>query len=295
MRVGLELLELARAAGARVIFVVGVGRDVGKTTALRAIYAAACRCEISAGLASIGRDGETLRGEARGKPRLWLEPRTSFVTARDALPRTPAVEISKLSSLRSPAGELLYARVVSSGFYELVGAPTASGVAEIVEELGTSSEMVIVDGAVDRVAALAGSDAAIVVACGAAAAPTPAEAVDEIATLVARLRVARFDPAAPALFLEGALTASDAAALIAARESRQIVVRDPTQIAVSGRAGARALSALRVRCLRPLHVIAATTAAIGPQRSFEPRTFARAVAVATALPTFDVYAATRAA
>jgi hypothetical protein len=291
VRVGLGLLELARAAGARSIFVVGVGRDVGKTTALRAIYNAACQSGLRAGLASIGRDGDAMLARERGhKPRLWLMPQTLFVTARNALPRTPAVEILKLSRLRSPAGALLYARVVSSGLYELVGPPTASGIAEVVEELSVRSEIVIVDGAVDRVAALAGLDAAIVVACGAAAAATLDEAVDEVAGLVARLQVPQLDPAAPAVYVEGALTAAQAAALIAARETRQIVVRDPTQIAVNGKAGTQALTQLRVRCLRPLRVIAATVASIGPQRSFEPRAFAQAVAGATALPTFDVYA-----
>ena len=43
VRVGFELLELARAAGARAIFVVGIGREVGKTTVVRAVYDAARR------------------------------------------------------------------------------------------------------------------------------------------------------------------------------------------------------------------------------------------------------------
>ena len=292
MRVGSALLKLAQEAGARTIFVVGIGRDVGKTTALQAIYRAACESGICVGLASIGRDGDaTLHGETRPKPRLWLLPGTVFVTARGSLPRTPAVEILRLSRLQSSVGALLYARVACGGFYELVGPPTASGVHEIVGELASRTKTVVVDGAVDRVAALAGSDGAIVVACGAAAAKTMQEAVDEIAALVARLRVPRFDPRVPSIELDGALTAAQAASFMAARETRQIVVRDPTQIALSGRAGLRALDRLTIRCRRPLRVVAATIASIGPQRSFEPRAFATAVAKATALPTFDVYAA----
>ena len=296
MRVGLELLELARAADARSIFVAGIGRDVGKTTALRAIYAAACKSGMQTGLASIGREGgATLESDVRSKPRLWLHPQTVFVTARGSLARTPAAEILKLSRLQSPAGALLYARVASSAFYELVGPPTASGVREIVGELAALSETVMVDGAVDRVAALAGSGGAVIVACGAAAAKTMQEAVDEIAALVARLRVPRFDSHAPAIELEGALTPSQAASFMAAHERRQIVVHDPTQIALSGRAGSRALAQLNIRCRRPLRVVAATIASIGTERSFEPRAFAHAVAEATGLPTFDVYAGARAA
>jgi hypothetical protein len=283
VHVGLELLELARAAGARTIFVVGIGRQVGKTTALRAIYSAACEAGLRAGLAS------------SGKPRFRLQPQTAFVTARGSLPRSPAVEILKLSRLQSPGGALLYARTASSAFYELVGPPTASGMREVVDELSAFGEIVIVDGAVDRVAALAGSGGAIVVACGAAEAKTVQEAVEETAALVARLRVPRFDVHLPAIQIEGALTAAQAAAFIAARETRQIVVRDPTQIALSGRAASQAVAKLQIRCIRPLRVVAATVASIGPERSFEPRAFARAVAAATDLPTLDVYAGARAA
>lgn len=288
MRIGSALLELAGAAKARSIFVVGIGRDVGKTTALRAIYDAACDAGSAAGLASCGI-------AASRKPRLWLQRGTVFATARDALPRTPAAEILRLSPLRTAGSALLYARVTTGGLYELAGPPTASGVRQVVDDLSALSEILLIDGSVDRVAALAGSDGAIVVACGAAAAKTMPEAVDDVASLVARLRVPIFDPGEPAIYVDGALTLSSAGGFLASRESRQIVVRDPTQIALPGKAGSRALARLRVRCLRPLRVIAATIASLAPERSFEPRAFARAVADATGLPTFDVYASARAA
>ncbi len=291
MRVGLELLDLARSTGARTVFVVGTGRNVGKTVALRAIYEAACAETLRTGLASIGRDSEAgPGGELKAKPRLWLRPSTVLVTARALLPRSPASEILKLSGLRSAAGELVYARVVTGAFYELAGPPTASGAHETIDELLELSEIAIVDGAVDRVAALAGRNAAIVVACGAAAAHTPQEAVDEVAAFVARLSIAPFDPREPTVEIEGALTAGAAAAFIAAGETRQIVVGDPTQIALRGKAATTALARLRVRCRRPLRVVAVTVASIGPQRTFEPRGFAGAVAAATGLPAFDVYA-----
>jgi hypothetical protein len=92
------------------------------------------------------------------------------------------------------------------------------------------------------------------------------------------------------MHIDGALLAGRVAALIADGETRQIVIRDPTQIALSGKPVLATLTRLRIRCLRPLHVIATTVASIGPNRAFEPRAFARAVAAATGLPAFDVYA-----
>jgi hypothetical protein len=201
----------------------------------------------------------------------------------------------QLSSLQSAAGALLYARVEACGFYDLAGPPTASGVREVVDELLACSEIAIVDGAVDRVAALAGSEGAIVVATGAATATTEDEAVAEIAALVTRLRIPAFEPQAQAVHVDGALTAADAAAFIAHGETRQIVVRDPTQVAMSGRSAQEAFAKLTIRCRRPLRVVAATVASIGLERNFEPVRFANAVARATKLPTFDVYRSAQAA
>jgi len=295
VRVGAELLSLAGGADARAIFVVGTGRDVGKTTVLVAVYRALRERGVRAGIASIGREGDASDRQSPRKPRIWLDPGTVFVTARGVLAPTPAVELLETTDLASSAGALIFGRVAAGGFYQLAGPPTASGAREIADRLAACTEFVAVDGAVDRVSALAGSDAAVVVACGAAAAATMDEAVDDAAALVARLRVARFDAHEAAIELHGALTASQAARLVAAGETRQIVVGDPTQIALQGRAGSRALAQLDLRCRRPLRVIALAVASIGPQRCFEPQAFAGALARATDLPVFDVYAGSRAA
>jgi hypothetical protein len=108
--------------------------------------------------------------------------------------------------------------------------------------------------------------------------------------LTLRLGVPRYDPAEPFIRIDGALTAADAARLAHQHERRQVVVRDPTQIALSGKALLGVTARLLLRCERPLRVVAATIASIARERYFEPRSFAQAVAAATGLPTFDVYA-----
>lgn len=296
MHVGQALLDLARATGAASVFVVGTGKNVGKTVTLRAMYDAAVARGLCVGLTSIGRDGEAVDiGDAQPKPRLFLRPGTILATARGALPQSPASTILDLSHLTTAAGELVYARAEHDAYYELVGPPTAAGVREAVRTLLRFAEYAIVDGAIDRVAALAGGDDAVVIACGASAANTMDEAVDDARALMARLCVPAFDGKGPALHIDGALTAAACAQLIAGRETRAVVVRDPTQILLSGKSALRALERLTIRCERPLRVVGVTVASIGRDRTFEPRTFASAVARATGLPVFDVYAAERAA
>lgn len=291
MRVGEALFDLVRAAGARSAFVVGTGKNVGKTVAMRAMYAAATGAKLRVGLTSIGRDGEAFdAGDAQPKPRLWLFPQTIVATARNVLPSSPAGEVLAVSDLQTAAGPLAFVRVANAAYYELVGPPTASGVRSTVDRLLAYADFTIVDGAIDRVAALAGGDDAIVVACGASAASTAREAVDDAGALVQRLRVARCNRSAPAVYVDGALTPAKAARFLSVRETRQIVVRDPTQIALTGKAAAHAFGALDLRCERPLNVVAVTVASIGRDRSFEPAAFLRDVAAATGLPAFDVYA-----
>jgi hypothetical protein len=296
VRVGEELLDLVRRSGARSAFVVGTGKNVGKTVTMRAMYEAAYAAGLRVGLTSVGRDGEAVDiGDAQPKPRLYLRPETVIATAREILPASPASEIVALDELHTAAGALTFIRVKSPAYYELVGPPTASGIRHTVDLLCAYANVVIVDGAVDRVAALAGGPDAVVVACGASAAQTMQEAVDDVGALVDRLCIAPYDRSRDALQIDGALTATTAVGLLARREKRQIVVRDPTQIALTGKTAAHAFAALDIRCRRSLTVVAVTVASIGRQRSFEPRTFMQAVAAATNLPTFDVYAGARAA
>ncbi len=296
VRAGDEILELALQSGARSLFVVGTAKNVGKTVAMRAIYDAAVERAIAPGLTSIGRDGEAVDiGDAQAKPRLFLRPGTVLATARDVLPVSPASATLELSRLQTAAGSLVYVRVEHGAFYELVGPPTASGIREAVDVLARFVPFVIVDGAIDRIAALAGGDDAIVVAAGAASSNTMDDAVADVAALVRRLRVPQYDGKSDALHVEGALTPSVASRLIAGGEKRTVVVRDPTQIVLAGKSAIAALERLDLRCLRTLNVIAVTVASIGRNGAFEPREFARAVSAACALPTFDVYAAERAA
>ncbi|HET9096724.1 MAG TPA: hypothetical protein VFN37_08685 [Candidatus Baltobacteraceae bacterium] len=294
MRIGDCLLDLARGGGRSSLFVVGTGKNVGKTVAMRAIADAAFTRGLRTGLTSIGRDGEAVDiADALAKPRLFLRPGTLVATARSLLPAHPAGEIVDFTPWTTASGPVVLARVRHAAFYELAGPSTARGVRACVRRFAElDCDQVIVDGALDRVAALAGGTDAIVIAAGASAARTMEESVDDACALAARLRVSGVDERAPLLRLPGALTAADAARLVSQREERQVVVRDPTQIALSGKALLGVLSRLNVRCERPLHVVAATVASIGRDRYFEPRAFAHAVASATGLPTFDVYAGT---
>ncbi len=295
MNVGASLLDLAvQHHESSSIAVVGTAKNVGKTVAIRSLCDALAARRVRFGITSIGRDGECADAlDSAPKPRLHLRPGAIMATARPLLALGPACEILDLSARYSAVGPIVYAAVRRPADYEIAGPSTAAGMAGAVErlfELGARD--VLVDGAVDRLSALAGLGQAIIVSAGAADAATLQEIVDEAQALVALLRMPTADPSQPRLLHEGALTAQHAAALIARGEMRQVIVRDPTRVVVRGRAFLALAQRLRVRCEHPLRVVAVTMASIGRAKYFEPRDLQERLARATRLPVFDVYAGT---
>ncbi|MBV9737384.1 MAG: hypothetical protein JO177_04365 [Candidatus Eremiobacteraeota bacterium] len=291
MNVGEALLSLCDAQGMRSIAVVGTAKNVGKTVVVGTLCAALHARGVRFGIASVGRDGETVDVvDTMPKPRLRLHPNTIAATASGVLSPSPACEILDVSALATALGPVVFIKTMAPAFVELAGPPSASAVRALKRRLfELGAQRVIVDGAIDRLAALAGEPDAVIVATGASAAATAEAAAEDAGALVQRLKTPAFDPAQPYIRISGALDAMTVGELIRANEMRQVVVTDPTRIALRGHALIRARERLRIACEQPLHVVAVTVASIGRDRYFEPRAFARAVAVQTKLPVFDAY------
>lgn len=292
MDVGKALVERARAIGHTGIAVVGTGKNVGKTVTTTAVYDALCHEGVVVGLTSIGRDGEE-RDVVEGtpKPRFFLQAGTLIATAQSLLSKQPAVEIIQHMKYRSALGPIVLARIRVPGFYEIVGPPGVEALQQVMRELrGRGAAFMLLDGAVDRIAALREGEEAIVMATGAASDAVPARVVEEVKGLVAKLSLRPVDEGRPVLRVSGALHANEAVLLAHAGERRQVVVRDATRIVFGGALFLALAEQLDLRCERRLYPIAVTVASMSARRSFEPRSFLQAVAEATALPTYDVYA-----
>lgn len=292
MIVGEALLSLAQRTACSDLAIVGTAKNAGKTVTARAIMQAAQLRGAAIGVTSIGRDGEAVDStDAVRKPRLGLRRGAIVATALGALTASPAFELLDVTSRLTAAGKLAVVRLRTDAFVELVGPPTASGVRYALDRMRDyGATITILDGALDRVAALAGGREAIVVAVGASGVRTFGEALDEIAALVAKLSLRTCDPDKTAIRVDGALTAARATQLIAEYGESPLIVRDPTRLALTGKALLGLLDQIDVRVEQPLRVIAVSIASIGRDHSFAPREFLHGVARVTKLPTFDVYA-----
>jgi len=286
-----SILALARRSGAGSLAVVGTSKNAGKSVVIGALLDALARSGVAFGLCTIGRDGEAADALDGGpKPRFFARPGTLLALPAALVPRSPALELLEDAGEQSALGGILIARVRAPGYVEIAGPPSAAALRRVADALRRRAGFVLIDGAVDRIAALRGGEDAVVVAVGAATAPTPALAVDAVAALVARLRLPAADPLAPAVRFTGALTAAAASDFVRRGEKRAIVVPDATHVAFGGRTFLALAAKLDLRCERPLHPVACTVAPLFGERRFEPRAFARAVAVRTGLPVFDIYA-----
>jgi hypothetical protein len=286
------LYALALASG-RSVIVVGTAKNAGTTT-FNALRAVAQRRGATIAVTSIGRDGEPSDAlDGAPKPRVRLAAGTVVALPAGLVPRSPAFAILG-DGAGGALGRTVFARVVLPTTCEIAGPPTARGMRTTIDRLRElCSGPVIVDGAIDRIAALAGGDDAVIVATGAASGATIARVAEVAAEAVARLMIPGRDPRrerARVVVVAGALDARDAEELLANARDATIVVEDPTRIAVRGALFEKLRATADLRCERPLRVVACTTSPVGPDSALAPRELVDAVARATGLPAFDVVA-----
>ncbi|MDR1571650.1 MAG: hypothetical protein LBS32_03915 [Clostridiales Family XIII bacterium] len=163
---------LSEAAKYRVVSLVGMAKNTGKTTALSALIDEAHGAGLRLGISSTGRDGETkdlVTGTA--KPRVFL-PEGALATVPAGLYGfcDAGLEIVKATGLHGPLGQILLCRAAEAGYAQIAGPVSTAGQTEICAEMrGLGADMVLIDGAIDRrsVAAPYASDA-VILATGAA-------------------------------------------------------------------------------------------------------------------------------
>jgi hypothetical protein len=290
------LLDLALDRAASVV-VVGTAKNTGKTVTFNALRAVAARRGLGYGITSIGRDGEAFDAlDGHEKPRVRVPGGTVLALPSELVPRSPALEIIETGE-PSALGLIVFARARLATTCEIGGPPSARAIRATIDRVrALATGPVFVDGAIDRIAPLAGGGDAVIVATGAASGATVERVAEVVADVVARLRVPAYDPARDGTIATRVAAALDPAIAegLLAGESRVVVVADPTKITVRGRLFARLCEHVVLRCERALRVVACTTSSVGRDGALDPVALVRAVARATALPAFDVLARLRA-
>jgi hypothetical protein len=203
------IAELILAGGFRVVSVVGLAKNSGKTTTLNRIIGDVSSRKVSLGLTSTGRDGEAIDALLRTeKPRIEIGPGVVFTTVSGELTEDAGgggvVEVLRTTGHTTALGSVIVARARRPVRVVLVGPSTASGMSRMAAELLEidGCTLVLVDGSMDRLAAAGpGIADGVVLAAGAVMGPDIHTVVEKTAHAVGLLTTGRTEmspPEAPA-------------------------------------------------------------------------------------------------
>lgn len=170
------LLGLLRSSGASSVSIIGMTKNTGKSVTFNHLVSQAAKHGLLLGLTSIGRDGEK-RDEVfhTPKPRICAPAGSLLATTRGSLKRCEVgIEILEGTGFFTAMGEVIIGRARESGFVELAG-PTLITQHRALQETFAAygTDLILIDGALDRVSPAAPSLAkGIVLATGAALGPS---------------------------------------------------------------------------------------------------------------------------
>lgn len=136
----------------RVVSIIGIEKNVGKTTTLNYIIKAGWHKQ-KLGLSSIGRDGETIDEVfEHPKPRIYIPAGTIVATAKNSLNVSDiSREILFTTHIHTPIGSIIIARALSDGFVELAGPSINADMQQVTQLLFEfGADQVIIDGAINR-------------------------------------------------------------------------------------------------------------------------------------------------
>lgn len=140
----------------KIISVVGMAKNAGKTMTLNALIEEAVERNIRLGITSTGRDGEKQDlVTATEKPLIEVAAETLIATTEETFKFAEAkLEVLEVTDFYTSLGRIVIARARTSGYVEIAGPNTNEEMRLVAEKLlDYGAQLVIVDGAIDRRAA----------------------------------------------------------------------------------------------------------------------------------------------
>jgi hypothetical protein len=153
---GKQLVDVVTGSGVRSVAIVGTAKNVGKTVAMNYLVSELSAQGLTLGLVSSGRDGEAIDAfTGQPKPSVTAPQGAWVVTAEGVLRGSGSgLEIADVLGTQGVFGRLVLGRAAEEVALELVGPRSARELSAIVSKLlELGADMVLVDGALDRMAA----------------------------------------------------------------------------------------------------------------------------------------------
>jgi hypothetical protein len=158
MKPGADLVGLILSHPFRVLSVVGLSKNSGKTTTLIHLVGHLGKTEKLICLTSTGRDGEAVDEiTRREKPRVWIPGGVIATTSKRSYADAPRnLAIVRETGYKTAMGEVIVVKAVDDVRVILEGPATVSEMNELVRWfLNEGASRVIIDGSIDRLAVAA--------------------------------------------------------------------------------------------------------------------------------------------
>ncbi|RKD22024.1 hypothetical protein SAMN02745883_01257 [Caminicella sporogenes DSM 14501] len=137
----------------KVISVVGMAKNAGKTVTLNELIMEAVDRNIRLGITSIGRDGEKQDMVTyTEKPMIFVNKGTIIATAEETFKLSEAkLEVLETTDVRTSIGNVIIGKTLTDGHVQIAG-PAINEDTKLISQkmISFGAELVIVDGAIDR-------------------------------------------------------------------------------------------------------------------------------------------------
>ncbi|WP_129599222.1 hypothetical protein [Anaerophilus nitritogenes] len=138
----------------KVVSVVGMSKNAGKTVTLNQIIDEAMEKNIKIGLTSTGRDGENQDLVTQTeKPMIYVEEGTLLATTEGTFKYTEAkLEILEVTDFSTAMGKIVIVQAKTSGYVQIAGPNTNREIKMVCDKLlARGADLIVVDGALDRI------------------------------------------------------------------------------------------------------------------------------------------------
>ncbi|QXM06774.1 hypothetical protein [Crassaminicella indica] len=138
----------------KIVSVVGMAKNAGKTVTLNQLIDEAMERGIRIGITSTGRDGENQDLVTNTeKPMIYVDEETLIATTEGTFKYTEAkLEILEVTNMSTSMGKIVICKAKTSGYVQIAGPNTNREIKIVCDKLLTyGADLVIVDGALDRI------------------------------------------------------------------------------------------------------------------------------------------------
>ncbi len=139
--------------GHTAVSLAGMCKNAGKTTVLNRLLKELGDANISVGITSIGRDGESVDvATGTKKPRIYIREGTLFATSSELLRNCDVTgEILETTGMYTPLGQVVALRAKSDGYIDLAGPSMNQQLAKLSQWfLNQGVHKSLIDGAISR-------------------------------------------------------------------------------------------------------------------------------------------------